>query len=75
VEALASVEASADHDGGDFFTILEFVECVLGDRQPPIDVYDAVTWSSMIPLAAESVQSGGGAVKFPQFKKHDPIGR
>ena len=71
----SNVAAIAGHDSGDFFTILEFVECVLGDRQPPIDVYDAVTWSSLIPLAAESVRSGGGAVKFPQFKKHDRIVR
>ena len=64
----SNVAAGVDHDGGDFFTILEFADCVLGDHRPPIDVYDAVTWSSLIPLAADSVRAGGGAVKFPKFK-------
>jgi len=64
----ADVAADADHDGGNLLTILEFVDCVLGNHDPAIDVYDAVTWSSLIPLAAESIRTGGGSVKMPQFR-------
>lgn len=68
----SGVAPSADLDGGDFLTLLEFVDCVLGDRDPPINVYDAVTWSSLIPLAAKSIRAGGGRVEIPQFKRDRP---
>ena len=65
----SSVAAKMDLDSGDFLTILEFVDCVLRDRDPSIDVYDAATWSSLIALAAESIRAGGGRVRIPQFKR------
>ena len=57
----------AGHGGGDFFVIEDFVNAVLGGTPPPIDVYDAVTWSSLIPLSQESVAKGGSAVEVPYF--------
>ena len=38
----------AGHGGGDYFVIYDFVRAVSGEIDPPIDVYDAVTWSSIL---------------------------
>jgi len=57
----------AGHGGGDFFVLLDFVEAIRNDIPPPIDVYDAVTWSAVIPLSQESVRRGGAPVPVPDF--------
>ena len=61
--------ATAGHGGSDFFVLEAFVESVLGGGPPPVDVYDAVTWSSVIPLSAQSVASGGVTVAIPHFQR------
>ncbi|MBP1995315.1 Gfo/Idh/MocA family protein [Paenibacillus eucommiae] len=55
------------HGGGDFFVIREFVSAIQEDRKPAIDVYDAVTWSSLFALSMQSVSGGGSPVKFVDF--------
>lgn len=59
----------ASHGGGDFFVLFEFVSAILEKRRPMIDVYDAVSWSSVMPLSAQSVAAQGKPVAFPAFKK------
>ncbi len=34
-----------------------------------MDVYDAATWSSVIPLSEVSVSKGNAPVKFPDFTR------
>ncbi|MGQ9632491.1 MAG: Gfo/Idh/MocA family protein [bacterium] len=61
------------HGGGDFFVLEDFVDSILNGTKPPIDVYDAVTWSSIFPLSIESVKRGGAPVDIPDFtggKRH-----
>lgn len=60
--------AMAGHGGGDFFVLGEFADAILENRSPAIDVYDAVTWSAITPLSAESVARGGVPVRFPDFR-------
>jgi hypothetical protein len=55
------------HGGGDFFVLKEFCEAVQAGARPPIDVYDAVTWSALVPLSRESVARGGAPVPVPDF--------
>ncbi|NQT83755.1 Gfo/Idh/MocA family oxidoreductase [bacterium] len=57
------------HGGADFFPIREFVRSIREGRPSPIDVYDAVTWSSIIPLSAESIRGGGKPVEIPDFTR------
>lgn len=57
----------AGHGGGDFFVLDEFVQAIRAGRKPAIDVYDAVTWSCVAPLSAQSVAAGGAPVAFPDF--------
>ena len=57
------------HDGGDYFTLREFAAAIIEGRPPCIDVYDAVTWSSITPLSALSLQNHNAAVTVPDFKR------
>jgi hypothetical protein len=46
----------------------EFISAIQEDRTPSVDVYDAVTWSSVFTLSMESVENGGKAIAFPDFR-------
>jgi predicted dehydrogenase len=59
---------AAGHGGGDFFVLEDFINAALGEQAPAIDVYDAVTWSSITPLSAQSVSEGGAAIEVPDFR-------
>jgi len=65
---LADAE-QAGHGGGDFFVLREFVDAILENRRPAIDVYDAVTWSSVFPLSMQSVEGGGIPLAIPDFRR------
>lgn len=56
------------HGGGDFFVLREFAAAIRENRLPMIDVYDAVTWSSITPLSVESITKGNIPVAVPDFK-------
>jgi predicted dehydrogenase len=60
--------AGTKHGGGDFLVLEEFISAIQEDRDPSVDVYDAVTWSSIFTLSMESVASGGKPISFPDFK-------
>ncbi len=57
------------HRGSDFFVIEDFIDSIIYDRQPPINVYDAVTWSSIMPLSIESMRKNGAPIEIPDFTK------
>ncbi|MFW6600424.1 Gfo/Idh/MocA family protein [Propionibacteriaceae bacterium Y2011] len=65
-EHLAAAE-QAGHGGGDYFVLKEFAEAVRDQRPPEIDVYDAVTWSSIIALTVDSIDRGNQPVEIPDF--------
>jgi len=62
----------AGHGGGDYFILREFAASIAESRLPLIDVYDAVTWSSITPLSAESIAKGNVPVTVPNFKAARP---
>lgn len=55
------------HGGADYITLYEFVNAVRNKTQTPQDVYDAATWSVIIPLSIQSVANGSAPVEFPDF--------
>jgi hypothetical protein len=57
------------HGGGDHFVLREFFNALAENREPPIDVYDAATWSVVLPLSAESMNKGNRPMEFPDFTK------
>ncbi len=64
----AEIAKTFDHEGGDFFVLREFIQAIREERLPVIDVYDAVTWSVITPLSAESIAKGNAPVPVPNFK-------
>lgn len=57
----------AGHGGGDYFVLREFYAALAEDREPPIDVYDAATWSAVLPLSARSIHEANKPVEIPDF--------
>lgn len=58
------------HSGGDYLVLKDFAKAVITGSKPPIDVYDAVTWSSIMPLSIQSVQQDGTPMDIPQFNRN-----
>ena len=54
------------HEGGDYFVIEDFINAVRSGASP-IDVIEAVTWSSIRPLSADSIAGGSKPVEIPDF--------
>jgi predicted dehydrogenase len=71
-QAEGAVARTAGHGGGDYFVIEDFLRAVRGEQPVPIDVYDAVTWSSIYALSAASVQAGGHPQAIPSFRRRPP---
>ncbi len=59
----------AGHGGMDFFVARAFVETVRRKALPPLDVYDAATWSSITPLSEMSLAEGNAPQHFPDFTR------
>jgi predicted dehydrogenase len=62
--------AGSGHGGADYFVTRAFLEALRAGTKSPIDVYDAAAWSSIIPLTAASIETGGKPQEFPDFKKN-----
>jgi predicted dehydrogenase len=54
------------HNGGDYFVIADFLDAIRTGKSP-IDVIDAVTWSVIRPLSADSILVGSKPVTIPDF--------
>lgn len=61
--------SKAAHGGGDFFILDDFITAIQNGTSPGIDVYDSVTWSSIMPLSIESAAKGGIPMIIPDFAK------
>ncbi len=59
--------AGTGHGGADFFVINEFFQAVRQGGPSPVDVYDAVAWSCIIPLSAKSIAEGSTVQQIPDF--------
>jgi predicted dehydrogenase len=64
----AQKAASAGHGGSDYFVIEDFLSSIRSGKSA-VDVYDAVTWSCLRPLSADSIRAGGRPIEIPDFKK------
>jgi predicted dehydrogenase len=60
--------SKAGHGGGDYFVLREFAAAVREGRAPYVDVYDAVTWSSITPLSMMSIDQNNASIEVPDFK-------
>lgn len=62
----ASAEG-AGHGGMDFFVVHAFIEALKRNEPMPIDIYDAVAWSAITPLAEQSIAENNRTLDFPDF--------
>jgi hypothetical protein len=53
----------------DFFVMNAFVESAKRLIPPPIDAYDAASWSAVTPLSEASIAEGGQVQQFPDFTR------
>jgi predicted dehydrogenase len=61
--------AGAGHGGTDYLELREFVRAVRNRTQTPIDVYDSVMMSVIIPLSEQSIANGSAPVECPDFTR------
>ncbi|MCB0459672.1 MAG: Gfo/Idh/MocA family oxidoreductase [Flavobacteriaceae bacterium] len=59
----------AGHGGIDFFVINAFVKCARQNIAPPMDAYDAATWSAVTPLSEASIENNGEPQNYPDFTR------
>jgi len=59
----------AGHGGMDWFVFNAFVEAVKKKGPTPIDVYDSMTMSVILPLSGKSIAEGNMPQEFPDFTK------
>jgi len=57
----------AGHGGSDYIEVLGYVNCILNDTRPPIDIYDALNWTAVDLCSMESIAGGGKVVDVPDF--------
>lgn len=62
----AEASKNGGHGGSDYITVYEFVKAVKNRTAPPQDVYDAATWSAIVPLSIQSVAQAA-TLDFPDF--------
>lgn len=59
---------NSGHGGADWYPINAFVDAILNDKTPPMDVYKAVETAAPAILAAESCEKGGVMLEVPDFR-------
>jgi len=59
---------NSSHGGADYYPIHYFVEAILNDTTPPLDVYKAVEVAAPAIMAAESARQGGVLLDVPDFR-------
>ncbi len=59
---------NASHGGADFYPIMYFIDAIVNDKTPPMDVYKAVETAAPAILANESSKYGGMMMEVPDFR-------
>ena len=57
------------HGGTDYLELDMFLRAVRNRTQTPIDVYDSVVMSCIVPLSEQSIANAGAPVKCPDFTR------
>lgn len=58
----------AGHGGGDYFQVREFVDSIVNDTKPPIDVYEAMDFTVPGLVSQESIRRGSVPLPVPDFR-------
>ncbi|MDP5172150.1 MAG: Gfo/Idh/MocA family oxidoreductase [Bacteroidia bacterium] len=68
-QKFAAEAEGGGHGGMDFFVVNALIEAVKNGQKPPLDAYDAATWSAISPLSEQSIAMGSSAVEVPDFTR------
>jgi len=68
-KAMQGSAGEAAHGGTDYLELEQFVKAVREKSQTPLDVYDSVLMSSIIPLSEKSIAGGSMRVECPDFTR------
>jgi len=63
------LKAGGGHGGTDMLELLKFIEAVREKVPPPLNVYDSVLMSCIIPLSGLSISRGSTPIKCPDFTR------
>ncbi len=66
-EAYEEFGLRGGHGGMDYLVLRAFVESVQRREEPPIDVYDSVSWMCITALSEASIAQGSSMVEIPDF--------
>lgn len=66
-------QKKAGHWGGDFFIVQDFVDAIINDVKPAIDIYDACEWTAVGILSEISIMNDGKPVLMPDFRGDTPV--
>ena len=58
----------AGHGGGDYFEVRGFIDAIINDTRPPIDVYEAMDMTVPGLVSEESINNGGIPLPAPDFR-------
>ncbi|MCK4590999.1 MAG: hypothetical protein KAT86_04535, partial [Candidatus Latescibacteria bacterium] len=56
------------HSGADYYPMANFIESIVEDTTPPLDVYRAVETAAPAILAAQSIDEGSVCLEVPDFR-------
>jgi len=68
-KAMKDSAGEFSHGGTDYLELVKFLDAVRNKTQTPIDIYDSVVMSSIIPLSERSISSGSAPVECPDFTR------
>lgn len=61
------IEVSGTHGGTEYFLVREFIDCIVNDTEPPINVKKALEFGLPGICAHLSAMKNGGVIEIPQF--------
>lgn len=67
--SLGEQATRSGHGGGDYFVVRDFIQSILDDTPPPIDVYRALDFTMPGLVSEESIARGGMPLPVPNSRK------
>ncbi len=58
------------HWGGDYFEVRDFIDAIVGDTEPPIDLYRALDFTVPGLISERSIEQGGMPLPVPDFREY-----
>ena len=68
---MSELMKKSGHGGGDILECWRYIDCLRNGLPLDQDVYDAATWSSIVPLSEMSVLNRSNSIDVPDFTAGD----